>query len=46
VSTNDPAPANASPYANNPMPASYMPSITVAQCFGAPSSFLGNNCQL
>ena len=44
VSTNDPAPEEASPYVNTVMPASYVPSATAAQCFGAPSSFLGSNC--
>ena len=44
VSTN--APAEASPYVNTTMPASYVPSATAAQCFGVPSSFLGSNCRL
>jgi hypothetical protein len=28
------------------LPASYVPSATAAQCFSAPSSFLGGNCRL
>jgi hypothetical protein len=26
------------------LPASYVPSVKAAQCFGAPSSFLGGHC--
>jgi hypothetical protein len=42
--TNDHAPAKASTYVNTALPASYVPSATAAQCFGAPSSFLGRDC--
>ena len=44
VSTNDPAPAEHFPCVNTAMPAGYVPSATAAQCFVAPSSFLGSNC--
>ena len=40
VSTNDPAPVEASPYVNTAIPSSYVPSATAAQCFGAPNPFL------
>ena len=43
-STHDHAPAKDSPYENTALPASYVPSATAAQCFGAPSSFLGRDC--
>ena len=42
--TNDHAPAEASPYVNTALPASYVPSDIASQCFGAPSSFLGGDC--
>ena len=45
-STHDHAPAEASPYENTALSASDVPSATAAQCFGAPSSFLGGHCQL
>ena len=44
--THDHAPAEDSPYVNAALPASYVPSATAAQCFGAPSSFLGGHCRL
>ena len=39
-STNDLAPAEASPCVNTALPASYVPSAKAAQHFRAPSSFL------
>jgi hypothetical protein len=43
-STHDHAPAEDSPYENTALLASYVPSATDAQCFGALSSFLGGDC--
>jgi hypothetical protein len=45
-SPNDHGPAKASLNVNTALPASYVPSVSDAQHFGAPSSFLGGNCRL
>ena len=44
-STHDHAPAKYLPF-STALSASYVSSPTAAQCFRAPSSFLGSNCRL